>query len=452
VRLSTKETRMKDKKQWLYRWKNWLMPSAVPGVWKRKEGGHFVRTRVVDPTTGRMKEIKKVMPEADVATAFKWLQEERARVQAGIGWVPPPQHRFGDYANSLFERKMNTGEVRSAKGREKWRHVLEHLIGGTEGKKSGLFVPGFGEFFIDKLDVPHVESWREGMGTLIGAGDYAPTTVNGWLAVLRVILKAARRELRLAHLATEDVKNFDTSECETYSEEEPNTLLPEEVPVFLDTMRRLYPQHYAMVYVGLITGLRPSSLRPLRRAGAEADVLWDKNRLLVRRSQTLGDEVMRTTKQKKRYGIDLPKEAMDVLQWHVDTQLTTPEQRDSELLFPAVSGGFRSPSVLNKPFADVAQEMGLGKRFTQRGLRRTFNDLARAARVDALVTRSISGHLTERMQDHYSTVNADEQRQGIAKVIELTRARAKRQAEASEADGVSGGAPGGAPGAAGGAL
>jgi integrase len=161
---------------------------------------------------------------------------------------------------------------------------------------------------------------------------------------------------------------------------------------------------------------------------------------------------MRTTKQKKRYGIDLPKEAMEVLRWHVERQLTTPEQRDSELLFPSVNGGYRSPSVLNKPFSDVVEETGLGKRFTQRGLRRTFNDLARAARIDALVTRSISGHLTEKMQQHYSTVNSDEQRQGIAKVIELTKARAKRQAEASDAGDASGGAPGGAPEAAGGAL
>jgi len=61
-------------------------------------------------------------------------------------------------------------------------------------------VSGLGEFFIDKLDVPHVESWREGMGTLVSAGDYSPTTVNGWLAVLRVIMKAAKREFRLAHL------------------------------------------------------------------------------------------------------------------------------------------------------------------------------------------------------------------------------------------------------------
>jgi len=46
-----------------------------------------------------------------------------------------------------------------------------------------------------------------------------------------------------------------------------------------------------------------------------------------------------------------------------------------------------------------------------------------------VVTRSISGHLTEGMQRHYSTVSGDEQRQALAKVIDLTRlheARARR--------------------------
>lgn len=75
--------------------------------------------------------------------------------------------------------------------------------------------------------------------------------------------------------------------------------------------------------------------------------------------------------------------------------------------------------MLNKPFAAVSDAIGLGYHFTQRGMRRTFNDLMRAAEVEAIVTRSISGHLTERMQDHYSTVSGSEQRTSIAKVIAL---------------------------------
>jgi integrase len=128
---------------------------------------------------------------------------------------------------------------------------------------------------------------------------------------------------------------------------------------------------------------------------------------------------MRTTKTKKRYAIDLPEEVLAVLRWHVDTQLATPEMQESDLLFPSVTGKFRSGSVLNGPFADVAETIGLGKHFTPRGLRRTFNDLARAANVEAIVTRSISGHATERMQEHYSTVHGGEQRAALARVIRL---------------------------------
>lgn len=133
----------------------------------------------------------------------------------------------------------------------------------------------------------------------------------------------------------------------------------------------------------------------------------------------LGETVLNTTKQKTRYTIELPPAPIEVLRWHIRTQLETPEQQDSPLLFPSVTGGFRAPTVLNKPFAAVSDAIELGYHFTQRGMRRTFNDLMRAAEVEAIVTRSISGHLTERMQDHYSTVSGSEQRTSIAKVIAL---------------------------------
>jgi integrase len=424
---------MIKRQKWVKRWNTWIAPTPVQGVWLRKEGGHLVRARVVDPTTGSMKEVRKVLPDSDQATAQQWLTEELARVRSGIAWAPPRQTRFGDFAVSLLERKSQRREIKSAKGRERWRYTLEHLIGGTTGEKCGRFVQGFGEFFLDKLHVSHVETWKTGIAGLIAAGDYAPTTANSWLSILRVIMKAAKREYQLKDLATDGVEDFDLSEHSTYTEEEPNALLPEEVTVFLGTMRELYPQHFAMTFCGFATGLRPSSLRPLRRRGPMADVLWDQGRLLVRRSQTLGDEVMNTTKQGKRYSITVPQELMAVLEWHVRTQLTTPEQEDSDLLFPSVKGSYRAPAVLNKPFADVCEAMGLGRHFSQRGLRRTFNDLARAAEVESVVTRSISGHLTEQMQLHYSTVNPDEQRRSIGKVIDLMQVREQRAGGAQNA-------------------
>src|ERR1700722_3549252 len=262
---------------------------------------------------------------------------------------------------------------------------------------------------------------RAGIDKLIAQGTYSPTTANGWLNILRHVLKRAKRELQLPFNASEGVPAFDTSEHETYTEEEPNSLTSEEATAFLARMKDEFPAQYAMTFLGFATGLRPSTLRPLRRTGATPDVLWDEGVLLVRRSHMIGDQFMNTTKTQLRQPIPVPPEVMEVMRWHIATQLATPEQKASELLFPAEDGGFRSVSFLKKAFATVGQLVGLKKTFTPRGMRRTFNDLMRLAKVEAIVTKSISGHQTDRMREHYSTVTPDEQRESIGNVIRLVR-------------------------------
>jgi integrase len=216
---------------------------------------------------------------------------------------------------------------------------------------------------------------------------------------------------------------------------EPNTLNADQARQFLGCLFDEYPQHYAMTYLGMATGLRPSSMRPLRRRGLTPDVLWDEGVIHVRRSHTLGNEVMNSTKTGLRQRIGLHEDVIDVLRWHVRTQLVTPEQLESELLFPSENGGFRSEHLLRKPFATVGKLLALPLRFTPHGLRRTFNDLMRVAKVESLVTKSISGHLTDRMREHYSTVSAVEQRESIGHVLRLVKPQPVP----------GGGAPGGAP-------
>jgi integrase len=393
---------------------SWISTEPVlPRVWQRKEGGHVVRARVLNKSTGRQKEIWKVLANAEAPAALKWIEDECKRVRAGVASVETQRTRFCDYATSLFERKLATKEVKSASGRERWRYTLEHLIAGTEN------VAGLGDIFVDEIRPLHVETWRAGIGKLIAQGVYAPGTANGWLNILRHVLKRAKRELSLPFNAAEGIPGFDTSEHQTYTEEQPNALTSEEAAAFLVCMKDEFPAQYAMTFLGFATGLRPSTLRPLRRTGTTPDVLWDEGVVLVRRSHTIGEEFMNTTKTNLRQRITVPPQVMDVLRWHVATQLTTPEQKASELLFPAEDGGFRSVSFLKKAFAAAGHLIGLNKSFTPRGMRRTFNDLMRLAKVEAIVTKSISGHQTDRMREHYSTVTPDEQRRSISNVVNL---------------------------------
>ena len=99
--------------------------------------------------------------------------------------------------------------------------------------------------------------------------------------------------------------------------------------------------------------------------------------------------------------------------------LRTALTSSSSLDFVHSGSSAKRTDVSKVAWSRTSTRRSLNKKFTQRGLRRTFNDLARAAEVQSLVTRSISGHTTTQMQEHYSTVNASEQRESIGKVIEL---------------------------------
>src|ERR1700722_5963983 len=128
---------------------------------------------------------------------------------------------------------------------------------------------------------------------------------------------------------------------------------------------------------------------------------------------------MNRTKTKRDLEIKVPALLLEVLKWHVDTQLLTDEQKASDLLFPREDGEVRDPKVLRKPFDHVTTLLSLKKRVTPRAMRRSFQDLARSAQVNDVVTRSISGHATEQMQRHYSTVSDREQAEGLAKVLRM---------------------------------
>jgi hypothetical protein len=257
------------------------------------------------------------------------------------------------------------------------------------------------------------------MARRVKDGEYSPNTANTDLSVLKVILRHAKLDFELPENPARDVPAFDSSQHRTYTREEPNSLKSFELREFLAGMRENFPQHFAMVFAGFCTGLRPSTLRPLRRAGATPDVLWDERVLLVRQSHTRGEVTMVGTKTGVDLEITVPEELLEVLRWHVATQLETDAQKESELLFPSETGGFRARTVLEKPFAAVTKALGLRKRITPRAMRRTFQDLCREARVADVVTRSICGHATEAMQRRYSTVSGIEQADGLARVIRL---------------------------------
>ncbi len=316
-----------------------------------------------------------------------------------------------------MESKVDDGDINSAKSRQTWGLALRHLFGGGEfdGRRDPL---GFSGFVMDEIRRADVFDWRRRVAGQIKAGQLSPVTANGWLRILRVVVNSYVHEYERERNPVAGVPDFDTSTHPTYTEEQPNSLTVEELRTFLALLAEHHAQHFAMAALGFAIGARPSLLRPLRRHGQESDILWEKGVVLIRRSQTVGDEVMNKPKTGLRQRLALPKDLMEILEWHV-AHLPDGPMKDSELLFPSEVGGFRATTVLIKPFDDVAKRMKLTKRITPRAMRRTYQDMCRAAEVEDKVTRAISGHATQEMQDHYSTFNEEEIRKNLGKVVSL---------------------------------
>lgn len=387
---------------WVTRWKYEMAPKpSKPGVWKLRQGGWYCRARVTDAKTGRMREVSGVRDDASADDAYAWLRAEVGKVRSGRTQPLAERQHFDEFAAQVLERKILHGDIWSPKGQDKWKKSLEHHL-----------VPAFGDMFVDAITAEDIASWYDKIAERVLAGEVAASSATTHLGILKQILPAV----------TAGRRSFKTPPGrETYTEESPNALKPDDVPKFLDLVLKGWPQHYAMVVLGFSTGLRPSSMRPLRRTGPKADVRWAAGEIVIRRSQTRGEAIDRTKTDSTRGVIPAPSELVDVLRWHVDR--LTEKQLETDLLFPSEAGGFRSGSVLAKPFEAVAEAMHVGYEVSARAMRRTFQDLCRACDVRRAVAMAVSGHATEAMNARYSTISMDERRAGIAKVISIMGVR-----------------------------
>jgi len=155
------------------------------------------------------------------------------------------------------------------------------------------------------------------------------------------------------------------------------------------------------------TGLRIGNLLVLKWSDIQEDEMLNVQRRLSK------NKIIAGTKTGKDLSYPLPAELLFILLKHKKSLIK--QQLVNDYVFPNIQGDHHARSILKLPFLKIAQSSGITKRITPHGARRSMTDYLRGT---GIVGKSITGHVTDQMVEHYSTVQPVEQAQAIEKAME----------------------------------
>jgi len=269
----------------------------------------------------------------------------------------------------------------------------------------------------EKLTDADIRDWQAKL-----ANRLAGATVNGALIMLRMVMADAVVEYQLPRNPTERVRRLPMRK---FTDEEPNLLTAEELGRLMKAFRDYEPQHYPLAMTLAMTGVRSGEGTAFRWG----DIDEEAGVIHIRRAQWSG--VVDSTKTGMVRSVPLVPELAAVLREH-RTRLAAQGFRvsESDWVFPDKEGGLLPRCSLRHPMERALKLAKITKRVTPHGLRRTFNNLARQVAGD-IVTRSITGHVTGAMTEHYSHVAIDEKLRAANNIVRLVPGLSKSPAPPS---------------------
>ncbi|MBX7197370.1 MAG: site-specific integrase [Sandaracinaceae bacterium] len=351
-----------------------------------------------------MREVDREVEARSASDAARLRTELRAEAHAAPAQAERP--RLASFARSWLEAR--TTEVKASTA-EFYALMLDlHII------------PHFGEHYLDSITETDIARWRDAMSG-------APASRNGRLRALRTLLEAAVPRF-LSYNPASRVRPARAVRIDR----SPNRLTANELRDVLEHLRAQHerslaaleraceerpgprdrvPMAYPMVLALVSTGARWGEMSALRFG----DIDEAAGVIHIRRAHWKG--IVDTTKTGTVRTVPLTPELSRVLREHRRLLVATQHPGlSSGLVFPSATGEHRRPKSIDKPFAAALAKAGIERRQTIHGLRRTFNDLLRQV-ASGEVVRSMTGHSTVEMTEHYSHVGAAEKAGAVARAL-----------------------------------
>jgi integrase len=366
-----------------------MSKTRYPGVKRLTDGRYRIRVKWTDPKTGRQKDAEKVIAAPSIADAAAQRAGLRAELQRGRT-SPLARVRLGEYATKWMSGKLPTLAPSTRRGHA---CVLDlHVI------------PALGDYYVDALTRDDVIGWRN-------AQKGEPATVNSRLRMLKTMLRDAVVELELPRDPTLGVKAVR----EVRSEDDPNCLTAEQLGRVLAHLREHEPQCFPVLATLAYTGARFGEVTALKWE----DIDEAKGEIRIRRAQWKGQ--VGPTKTGSTRTVPLAGGLKEILRDHRARSLAAQGAGLAEgWVFVSTNGGLLHNSTPWDALKRATTACKIPHRFTQQGFRRTLNNLLRQATTGEVV-RSVTGHVTEAMTEHYSHVGLGEKQAAFARVFALVQ-------------------------------
>lgn len=420
------------------------MPKSYPtGISRTPTGEWKIVAYATSPRTSKIEKRKATLDaSATVRDAVLKRDALVQEIRAGGALRAQGSLTVNDYALRWWP--VLETRVRSIGTRDRYRgYLYNHILPDLGGWDIRQIDPmALKEWMTKPRDRHELTNERPGR-TKQEPEPYSVQTINSWWRLLKMMLQDAVGDLGLPRDPTLRIEPLaDEVDPDALGDDTINTLNATEVVSLLSVCKQHYPQWFAFVVLGFAIGARPGELRPLRW-GKDLDP--ETGKLTIRRSQR--GKQLGPTKTKKPRTFELPPEVLTVLKEHrIWLARNGHPAAGSELVFPRSgkhwrarivskyvrsrvahdltekAGHFWSETALDRPLDRMGELAGIDRPISPKVFRRTLNDLARKeAGLNNVVTRALTGHSSIEMQERYSSVDLEEKREGLAKVINLFR-------------------------------
>lgn len=357
-----------------------------------------IRLKVVDPKTGRRLDVERLVVAATEGDASLLREELRRDLESES--AVPERLRFRDYAMWLLRGKRKTVRKTTL------RTYADRLDNACDA---------FGEFYLDALTRQDLEAWRDEQTD-------APETVNGRLRVLRMLFKQACAEGLVDRDPCALVVSLPRRREGDVDDHNGKCLEPDELRALLASIEELRPKWYPLLLTLAVTGMRWGEATALKWPDVDLEARY----LYIRRAHVRGEvDDPKTAASRRR--LPVPEQLVVVLKAFRVQQLRDQSPGLVEgWVFPSRTGGLMGPSSARKPLLAAALALGwawrdehgktVGRVPSPHWFRHTLNRLLRRA-SEGVVQRSITGHVTQAMAEHYDSVAMPEKAYALAMAL-----------------------------------